>query len=307
MKKLAILSAIALSGFIFDTANAQIRIHLGFNFSPRPVVYEPAPVFEQEEVYQEQQPVYDDADDDYYYLPDVDSYYDVTQQCYFYNDGNNWISSAYLPGAYRDYDWRDARRFEVRTSRPYMHADFYRSRYNGHQFNGWAHGGFEHRDGYAFNGNRDFNHRDEHKFENRGQGGFDHRFENRGQGDFGQRFENRSQGGYNQPQQNRGDNHRFENSSQGGFNRPQQSRNDNHQFGNRSQVGYAQQQQNHDYVQPQQNRGSDQQFNGSHAYSAQPSNQRGGDQMNNNRGGNNHFIQNGPRGGVSASRVMTRF
>ena len=34
MKKLAILSAIALSGLFVNTANAQIRVSLGFGFAP---------------------------------------------------------------------------------------------------------------------------------------------------------------------------------------------------------------------------------------------------------------------------------
>ena len=46
MKKIALISAIAISGLLFnDKANAQIRIHVGFNLAPRPVVYaQPAPV-----------------------------------------------------------------------------------------------------------------------------------------------------------------------------------------------------------------------------------------------------------------------
>src|SRR5260370_36789703 len=127
MKKLFIISAIAISGLSFNAANAQVRLGLGIG--PARVVYTTQPV--------EQAPVYDA--DDYYYLPDVDAYYDVVDQCYIYFDGTEWISAAYLPGAYRDYDWRSARRFEVREYRPYLRADFYRSRNNGRQFSEWGH------------------------------------------------------------------------------------------------------------------------------------------------------------------------
>jgi len=137
MKKIALISAIALSGLLFNNkADAQIRIHVGFNLSPRPVVYEqPAPVVvEQSGDYCE--PTNYDGDEDYYYLPDVDAYYSVPDQCYYYNNGGAWVSATYLPGAYRDYDWRYARRYEVRAPRPFMHAAYYRARYNGVAFNG---------------------------------------------------------------------------------------------------------------------------------------------------------------------------
>ena len=140
MKKLIITSAIALSGLIYNTANAQIRIHLGLNFGPRPVVYEPARVVvAQPAEYCE--PANYNGGEDYYYLPEVDAYYSIPNQCYYYNDGGQWVSAAYLPGAYRDFDWRTARRFEVRAPRPFMHNDYYRTRYNGVAFNGhWDRG-----------------------------------------------------------------------------------------------------------------------------------------------------------------------
>ena len=136
MKKLVLISAIAMSGLFYNTANAQVRLHFGFHISAprifipaRVVVSQPAPVeYAGTANY--------NGDDDYYYLPDVDAYYSVNEGCYYYMDGDQWISAAYLPGAYRDFDWRSARRFEVRAPRPFMHADYYRSRFNGVAFNG---------------------------------------------------------------------------------------------------------------------------------------------------------------------------
>ena len=158
MKKLILISAIAMSGLLVNTADAQIRFHFGFRFAPRPV-YVTAPV---QTVYS-QPAVYND---DYYYLPDVGAYYNVNEQCYYYNDGNAWVSAAYLPGAYRNYDWRNARRFEVRASRPYMNDDFYRNRYNGATFN--SHQDDRDRDrGYA-NSYRDDRRNDDRRFDERG-------------------------------------------------------------------------------------------------------------------------------------------
>ena len=44
MKKLIILSAIAMSGLVYNTANAQIGLHIGLHFGPAHVVYTAAPV-----------------------------------------------------------------------------------------------------------------------------------------------------------------------------------------------------------------------------------------------------------------------
>ncbi|MBS1529998.1 MAG: hypothetical protein JSU01_06805 [Bacteroidetes bacterium] len=130
MKRLLLISAIAMSGILYNTADAQIRFHAGIRFDlPRVAVAVQAPV-----VYNE--PVNYDGDEDYYYLPDVDAYYSVPDQCYYYNDGGAWVSASYLPGAYRDYDWRSVRHYEVRAPRPYKHDDFYRAKFNGAVFAG---------------------------------------------------------------------------------------------------------------------------------------------------------------------------
>ncbi|MDP9047095.1 MAG: hypothetical protein M3N14_03100 [Bacteroidota bacterium] len=134
MKKLIILSAIAVSGLICKTADAQVGIHVGFNFGTP--VYTRQRVVVEEPVYQPAPVVYNNYED-YYYLPDVDAYYNVNRQCYYYNDGNRWVAAAYLPGVYRDYDWRNERRFEVRASRPYLRDDIYRARYSGHEMREW--------------------------------------------------------------------------------------------------------------------------------------------------------------------------
>ena len=171
MKKIALISAIAISGLLFNNkADAQIRIHLGLNFAPRPVVYAP-PADEQPADYTE--PANYDGNEDYYYLPDVDAYYSIPEQCYYYNDGGAWVSAAYLPGSYHNFDWRYARRYEVRAPRPFMHNDYYRSRYNGVSFNDhWDNRGYvnhsaPHFDNRNWNNNRQF---DQHFDQRIGQG-----------------------------------------------------------------------------------------------------------------------------------------
>jgi hypothetical protein len=221
MKKLAILSAIALSGLIFNTANAQLRVQVGLNVGPGRVVYTQRPVVVEEPVYQESTPVYEDGnDDDYYYLPDVGAYYDVTAECYYYNDGYNWISAAYLPGSYRNYDWRSARRYEIREQRPFFNNDIYRSRYNGREIAEWRNHNnynrgndnyYRNRGGYSWKERRNNNHYgdgDNHSAygqppnRNHDQNwsnhnGYGQPNQNNGGRDYGQ-------GGYGQPNQNNG-------------------------------------------------------------------------------------------------------
>ena len=173
MKKIAIISAIVMSGLIYNTANAQIRIRVGFNLSPRPVYVQSAAPVEYVE------PANYDGDEDYYYLPEVDAYYSVTEQCYYYNDGGNWITAAYLPGAYHDFNWRTARRYEVRAPRPYIHNDYYRTRYSGVAFHGNWNRPNVIRGGYTNNnrGNYDNNRRDNRRFDNNNRGnGNNHQF-----------------------------------------------------------------------------------------------------------------------------------
>lgn len=40
----------------------------------------------------------------YYYLPDIEAYYDVDAQLFIYFVGNQWVRRSYLPTRYRNYD-----------------------------------------------------------------------------------------------------------------------------------------------------------------------------------------------------------
>ena len=197
MKKIALISAIAISGLLYNNnANAQVRIHVGLNFGPRPVVYYPASQGVVAAAVQTEycEPANYDGGEDYYYLPEVDAYYSIPDECYYYNDGRQWVSAAYLPGVYRDFDWRAARRFEVRAPRPFLHADYYRERYNGAAINGRWDRNYNH--AYASDNQRYYNH---DQFRNDNQ-----RYDNR------DRFRNDNQR-YDNHDQSRNDNQRYDN------------------------------------------------------------------------------------------------
>jgi hypothetical protein len=40
----------------------------------------------------------------YYYLPDVQAYYDVPSSMFIYYEGGSWVRRSYLPRQYRNYD-----------------------------------------------------------------------------------------------------------------------------------------------------------------------------------------------------------
>ncbi|OOQ61628.1 hypothetical protein [Mucilaginibacter pedocola] len=201
MKKIYLLSAMVLAGLFANKAEAQISIHIGLNIPPRPV-YVPAP---QPVVYDD---VFDDSDD-YYYLPEVEAYYSIPLHCYFYNDGSRWIRAQYLPGAYRNYDWRTARRFEVRGRRPYMNHDVYRGRWGGNPYRGdWnrRNNDYANRGDYGRNNGGNWGRNDDRgrygRNDNRGWGD---RNDNRGSWGRGKdRDDDRNKGGYNQPDRNQG-------------------------------------------------------------------------------------------------------
>lgn len=232
MKKLIIISAMVLGGLGVKTANAQIGIRINLHLGGQPV-YVPAP--------EPVEPVYDD----YYYLPEVEAYYSVGEHCYYYQDGNRWISAAYLPGMYRNYDWRTSRRFEIHTNRPFMQHDVYRGKFGGYSnradFYARAYPGRDRYDrGREQYGNRDWNQSN--------RGGYDRHDDRDRNNGYSQPEPNRNQGGYGQPNQgqnNGGYNQQNPGRNQGGYNQPSQGQNQGgyNQGGNQQQPSRGQGQQ----------------------------------------------------------------
>lgn len=109
MKKLLILFALILSGLMFK-ATAQINVGINIGTQPNwgPTGYDHV---------------------DYYYLPDIDAYYNVPQRQFIYLQGNNWIFSAGLPPRYRNYDLYHCYKVVINEPRPYMHHERYYAQY----------------------------------------------------------------------------------------------------------------------------------------------------------------------------------
>ena len=79
------LIALGIILFASSTIHAQISVSLNIGTAPNwgPVGY---------------------AEAEYYYLPDVEAYYDVRATQFIYFGGGRWIRSRYLPNQYRNYD-----------------------------------------------------------------------------------------------------------------------------------------------------------------------------------------------------------
>ncbi|MES2274818.1 MAG: hypothetical protein V4592_02270 [Bacteroidota bacterium] len=257
MKKLIIMSALVMGGLGIKTADAQLGIRINLHLGTQPV-YVPAP---QPVVVNE--PVYND--DDYYYLPEVEAYYSVGEHSYYYQDGDRWVSAAYLPGRYHDFDWRSAKRFEVRASRPYMHHDIYRGRFGGYvNRNDYYARAYPNRGNYDNNrGHEQYGNREWNQNQNRGND----RRDDRNQNGYNQPAPNRNQGGYNQPGQGQ---------NQGGYNQQNPGRN---QGSNQQQPSQGQGQQG--------SHGNGQGQNQGGGNNSQPTNHSGG--QNNS---NEHYIAN---------------
>jgi hypothetical protein len=111
MKKLQFTIAAFLLLFIFES-NAQVSVSL--NIGSRPTWcnnYE-------DEV-------------EYYYLPEIETYYDVRSSVYIYLGPRGWIRSTYLPEYCHGYDINRGYRVAIdyRGRSPYAHFNNHRSRY----------------------------------------------------------------------------------------------------------------------------------------------------------------------------------
>jgi len=69
----------------------------------------------------------------YYYLPDVEAYYDVQTSMFIYMSGNRWVRRSYLPDRYRNYDLYNGYKVvmnDYRGNTPYTNFNDYRTRYS---------------------------------------------------------------------------------------------------------------------------------------------------------------------------------
>lgn len=112
MKRIILAVAILLGCLTFKSADAQLRISLGLNIGSQP---DWGPVG------------YDHAS--YYYMPDIDTYYDVSNHQYVYFQNNAWIHAGALPARYGNYDLYSGYKVVVNDRNPWERAATYRTKY----------------------------------------------------------------------------------------------------------------------------------------------------------------------------------
>jgi len=156
MKTLKLIALGIVMFFASSTMHAQlsINVHLGTAPSWGPAGY---------------------ASVDYYYLPDIESYYDIRASQFIYLSGGNWVRSRYLPRQYRNYDLDRGYKVvlnDYHGSRPYSNFRSNREKY---------YRGYKGRPQRSI-GNRNEDHRD---YDNRGNNG-----NNGNRGDRGDRGNN---------------------------------------------------------------------------------------------------------------------
>lgn len=126
MKKLLIIAAIGIASLATAPAKAQVSLSVNLGIQPDwgPRGYNHV---------------------DYYYLPDVDSYYDVPTREYVYLEGGSWVHRRYLPSRYRGYDLYGGRKVVINSPNPwYRHNDYhtrYVTNYRGGGYRGGAYRG----------------------------------------------------------------------------------------------------------------------------------------------------------------------
>ena len=114
MKKILVcLAFITCATTVFNKTEAQIRFNVHFNIGSQPI-WGPAG--------------YDHVD--YYYLPDIETYYYVPTHQFIYQSGGRWMFSYNLPPQYRNYDLYSGYKVVMNEPRPYMHFDRDRDRYS---------------------------------------------------------------------------------------------------------------------------------------------------------------------------------
>lgn len=65
----------------------------------------------------------------YYYLPDLDIYYNVPQQQWIYFDGGRWITAPALPPRYSNYDLYRMYKVVINDNQPYLRNAVYQKQY----------------------------------------------------------------------------------------------------------------------------------------------------------------------------------
>lgn len=107
------LITIGIVIFLSNTAKAQVSINVNIGSPP---LWGPV----------------EHNDVQYYYLPDVEAYYDVPSAMFIFYEGGIWIHRAHLPHRYRHYDLYNGYKViltDYHGNSPYHNHNIYKNKY----------------------------------------------------------------------------------------------------------------------------------------------------------------------------------
>ena len=111
MKKIFLFLTIVAGSIICTPASSQFRVNVNIGSQPvwGPVGYDHV---------------------DYYYLPDIETYYYVPTRQFIYFSNGRWIYSSSLPYRYRNYDLNRGYKVVVNQPRAYQNYSLHRAEYS---------------------------------------------------------------------------------------------------------------------------------------------------------------------------------
>ena len=101
MKKLVLILLIGTGLLVHQKVDAQVRVNINIGSQPvwGPVGYDYV---------------------EYYYLPDIETYYYVPTRKFVYLSNGNWVFSTSLPSRYRSYNLYSGYKVVMNEPRPYL-------------------------------------------------------------------------------------------------------------------------------------------------------------------------------------------
>ena len=119
MKKL--LTTLTVLGMlvVVSPSMAQVRVGVNVNIGAQPM-WGPAG--------------YDYAE--FYYMPDIDVYYNIPRQQFVYFDRGRWCFAGSLPRRYKHYNLYSGYKVVINEPNPYLRGSYYRDYYS--RYRGWS-------------------------------------------------------------------------------------------------------------------------------------------------------------------------
>ena len=116
MKKFLLVFLVAIGSIISRPATAQVSLNINIGSQP---AWGPAG--------------YDYVE--YYYLPDIETYYYVPKRQFVYLNNGKWIFATALPTRYRSYNLYSGYKVVINQPRPYLHFTTHKVTYGKYKGN----------------------------------------------------------------------------------------------------------------------------------------------------------------------------